>query len=103
MLESEILVKEEIIKEKEQILSKLQLKEENKQVTRSEADENDNIRVVDVEHPLVVDVEHHLEGQGQRNEINSHCPKLLRLQSVQVRNWIDIAKPYLDKPFIAKP
>ena len=73
ILESEIIEKEEIIKEKEEILSKLQGGE-----NIEEKDENDNISL------LVNKSELHLEAEGERSEINSQCPKLLRLKSVQV-------------------
>ena len=66
-------MKEEIIKEKEEILSKLQGGE-----NIEEKDENDNISL------LVNKSELHLEAEGERSEINSQCPKLLRLKSVQV-------------------
>ena len=68
-------MKEKIIKEKEQILNKLQgAGGENIE----EKDENDNISL------LVNKSELHLEAEGERSEINSQCPKLLRLKSVQV-------------------
>ena len=70
-LELEIVEKEEIIREKENILNKL---EENVKVSRAPA-EKDGL--------VVHQGEQHLEGEGERGEIDSDHPKLLRLRSVQ--------------------
>ena len=45
MLESKINVQDEMIKEKEQILSKLQTEEEHKN-SKAQKDENDNINLL---------------------------------------------------------
>ena len=71
MLELQIVEKEEIIKEKEKILNKL---EENVKVSRAPTEK---------EGFVVPQLEQQLEGEGERREIDSDHPKLLRLKSVQ--------------------
>ena len=70
MLELQLVEKEEIIREKEKILTKL---EENVQVSRAPAEKDG----------FLPQVEQQLEGEGERSEIDSDHPKLLRLKSVQ--------------------
>ena len=73
------------LKERDELIAKLQLKIELASTTESatiesdslKKDENDNFNV-----PLNSN-EHHLEGNGERSLLNSSVPKLLRLQSIQ--------------------
>ena len=73
------------LKERDELIAKLQLKIELVSTTESatiesdslKKDENDNFNV-----PLNSN-EHHLEGNGERSSLNSSVPKLLRLQSIQ--------------------
>ena len=67
MLELQIVEKEEIIREKENILNKLE-------VCGSPAEKDGMVGHQE---------EQHLEGEGERTEIQSDHPKLLRLKSVQ--------------------
>ena len=70
MLELQLVEKEEIIREKEKILTKL---EENVKVSRAPAEKDG----------FLPQVEQQLVGEGERSEIDSDHPKLLRLKSVQ--------------------
>ena len=71
MLELQIVEKEEIIREKDNILNRL---EANVKVSQPPAEKD----------ALVVNqMEQHLEGEGERSDIDSDHPKLLRLRSVQ--------------------
>ena len=73
------------LKERDELIAKLQLKIELASTTESatiesdslKKDENDNFNV-----PLNSN-EDHLEGNGERSLLNSSVPKLLRLQSIQ--------------------
>ena len=73
------------LKERDELIAKLQLKIELASTTESatiesdslKKDENDNFNV-----PLNSN-EDHLEGNGEQSLLNSSVPKLLRLQSIQ--------------------
>ena len=84
-IEDQINSLENELKERDELIAKLQLKIELASTTESatiesdslKKDENDNFNV-----PLNSN-EHHLEGNGERSLLNSSVPKLLRLQSIQ--------------------
>ena len=84
-IEDQINSLENELKERDELIAKLQLKIELASTTESatiesdslKKDENDNFNV-----PLNSN-EDHLEGNGERSLLNSSVPKLLRLQSIQ--------------------
>ena len=73
------------LKERDELIAKLQLKIELSSTTESatiesdslKKDENDNFNVPHNSN------EDHLEGNGEQSLLNSSVPKLLRLQSIQ--------------------
>ena len=84
-VEDQINSLENELKERDELIAKLQLKIELASTTESatiesdslKKDENDNFNV-----PLNSN-EDHLEGNGEQSLLNSSVPKLLRLQSIQ--------------------
>ena len=89
-LENEIKIKDDIINLLENKIAELPILEETTLPSNYKEplkkDENDNF------HTGLNSLEQHLEGKGESSLVDSTCPKLLRLQSVQEQAKVEMKR-----------